>query len=80
MLSPRKLKNFDEIKVVPTINIFYPLVLKGWNLIRKVCQDYGKTFFLRIQCLYGFIFVLCLIEMIVLLLNIANLIYIDHAF
>lgn len=48
MISPRKLKNLDMVKTLPTINIFNSGTMKGWTLIRKVCMEYGKGYSLRI--------------------------------
>lgn len=48
MIAPRKLKNLDMNKILPTINIFNSGTMKGWTLIRKVCMEYGKGFSLRV--------------------------------
>jgi hypothetical protein len=37
LISPRKIKSMDMAKIMPTINIFKSVTLKGWHLIRYVC-------------------------------------------
>ncbi len=40
--------SFKEKKILPTINIFCPLNLNCWNILRKASIEYGKDFCLRI--------------------------------
>lgn len=41
IISPRKLRFFDLKKLLPTIDIFSPLNLKGWIILTKIIFDYG---------------------------------------
>jgi len=57
MMSPRKMDNFKEAKLFPTIDIFSIEILQGWMNLRKICIEYGKEYFIRIEAIF-FIFIL----------------------
>ncbi|KAL4434726.1 hypothetical protein ABPG74_017146 [Tetrahymena malaccensis] len=69
MIAPRKLKNLDMEKILPTVDIFNSYTIKGWTLIRKVCMEYGKAYSLRVQGLYTFLGVWTITSVIILILS-----------
>ncbi|KRX01345.1 hypothetical protein PPERSA_01248 [Pseudocohnilembus persalinus] len=44
ILSPRRIGITDSLKLLPSINLFSQVNLKGWMLLRKVLFDYGYKF------------------------------------
>ncbi|EAS07555.2 transmembrane protein, putative (macronuclear) [Tetrahymena thermophila SB210] len=69
MIAPRKLKNLDMEKILPTIDIFNSYTIKGWTLIRKVCMEYGKAYSLRVQGLFTFLGIWIIGSIIILVLD-----------
>ncbi|KAL4454341.1 hypothetical protein ABPG74_012298 [Tetrahymena malaccensis] len=80
MISPRKPRNIDVFKIYPTINIFKIETLKAWQLIRQVCLEYGKSYFLRVQALFGIFFIIMLILITLLGLGIFKVIHLEVCF
>lgn len=68
MIAPRKLKNLDMVKTLPTINIFSSDSIKGWTLIRKVCMEYGKGYSLRVQGIFSCLGLWILFQLVLLIL------------
>ncbi|KAL4483557.1 hypothetical protein ABPG72_016838 [Tetrahymena utriculariae] len=69
MIAPRKLKNLDIEKMLPTVDIFNSYTIKGWTLIRKVCMEYGKAYSLRVQGLFTFLGVWLILSISILILS-----------
>jgi len=47
LISPRKITEFKDKKLYPTINIFDPVTLKTWSNFRKLMNSYGRKYTLR---------------------------------
>jgi len=47
LISPRKIAEFKEKKLYPTINIFDPVTLKTWSNFRRLMNSYGRKYVLR---------------------------------
>ena len=48
LIMPRKTRNINvEPKLFPTTNFLCPKNLRAWNLLRKICRDYGYKYLLR---------------------------------
>lgn len=80
MIAPRKLRTLDTIKVFPTINIFKMTTLKGWQCIRQVCLEYGKSYFFRVQALFSSYFLLSLLMLTALGLGVFGVIKLEFPF
>ncbi|EWS71846.1 transmembrane protein, putative (macronuclear) [Tetrahymena thermophila SB210] len=80
MISPRKPRNIDSFKIYPTINIFKIETLKAWQLIRQVCLEYGKSYFLRVQALFSIFFIIMLILITLLGLGTFKVIKLEACF
>ncbi|EAS04223.2 transmembrane protein, putative (macronuclear) [Tetrahymena thermophila SB210] len=61
MIAPRKIRNIDHFKIFPTINIFKISTLKAWQYVRQVCLEYGRSYYVRVQAVFGLLFIVMLI-------------------
>ncbi|KAL4454340.1 hypothetical protein ABPG74_012297 [Tetrahymena malaccensis] len=80
MIAPRKIRNIDHFKIFPTINIFKISTLKAWQYVRQVCLEYGKSYFIRVQALFGLLFIVMLIFITLLGLTIFKIIKLEVCF
>ncbi|EAS06078.1 transmembrane protein, putative (macronuclear) [Tetrahymena thermophila SB210] len=80
MISPRKLRNIDAKKLFPTINIFKSSNLKAWQLMRHVCQEYGKRYDIRVQANVSGMVLDAIIAIVVLVLNYTSIIHLEQCF
>jgi len=47
LISPRKIAEFRDRKLYPTLNIFDPVTLKTWSNFRRLMNSYGRKYTLR---------------------------------
>lgn len=47
MLSPKKVDDFDNTKLLPSLNFMCILNIKSWGDLREIFCDYGKKYSLR---------------------------------
>ncbi|KAL4432700.1 hypothetical protein ABPG74_011521 [Tetrahymena malaccensis] len=80
MISPRKLRNIDTKKLFPTINIFKSSNLKAWQLMRHVCQEYGKRYDIRVQANVSGMVLDAIVAVIVLILNYTSIFRLEQCF
>ncbi|EGR27314.1 major facilitator superfamily protein, putative [Ichthyophthirius multifiliis] len=78
LISPRKIKSIDSDKIFPTINIFKGLNLKGWLLLRQVCQEYGKKYEFRQQYTFQGVFVMGMVGIISIALQFFEIFKMDE--
>lgn len=80
MISPRKLRSIDVDKLFPTINIFKSSNLKAWQLMRHVCQEYGKRYDIRVQANFSGMILVIIVAIVILSLNYTNVITLEPCF
>ncbi len=64
MISPQKLTEYKEPKLLPTINLTDQLSLNTWMDLRKLSIDYGRKYFYRHEIYLPFIFLVAIVSLI----------------
>ncbi|KAL4479117.1 hypothetical protein ABPG72_008947 [Tetrahymena utriculariae] len=80
MISPRKLRNIDVKKLFPTINIFKSSNLKAWQLMRHVCQEYGKRYDIRVSANVSGMVLDAIMAVAILILNYTSIFRLEQCF
>lgn len=68
LLSLNRDQEYSTKRIFPTLNFLCYYNLRAWVILRKVCLDYGKKFFIRCEYLFQIICLLGIVETVLFFL------------
>ncbi|KAL4454294.1 hypothetical protein ABPG74_012251 [Tetrahymena malaccensis] len=74
MISAKKVEEYEEKKLYPTLNLTSDLSIRSWFHLRNLTLDFGQKFYKRIEYIISFLFLFNFIFMAIIFLINFNII------
>lgn len=76
LLSVKRVSQYYEKKILPTLHIFCPISFKCWLFLNQIFRSYGEKYFKRVESLLGMFLFYNIVVSVLLLLSIYNIVHI----